>query len=291
MLGASFRAEGLKLRRRPGVWMLGLVWLFFVVVVGYFVVYTSLASIPPAPLPEDMPAAEKERIREQDRRFQEDQLASLLPERLASGALSGFTQLGGAVALFLGAMTAGSEYNWGTLKTLLTQRPGRPEVFGGKLLALWVALLALLFAVFAGSAGASYAIAILEEIPADWPPVGELARAFGAGALIMTLWSAFGVLLATLFRGTALAVGLGLVYLLVLEGVFLSLPIPGETFRNVRELFPGQNSAFLADNFVRGAFAPPDPPVDAPQAALVVAVYAALFVLLALLLFRRRDVS
>ena len=289
-MGASFRAESLKLRRRPAVWMLGLVWLSFTVLVGYAIVYVSLVNVPPPALPENMPAEQKEQIREQDRQFQQDQLASLLPERLVSGVMTGFPQLGGAIALILGTLAVGAEYGWGTLKTIVTQRPGRPQVFGGKLLALGVVLVALLLLIFVGSAAASYAVAGLEGSPADWPSVGEFARAFGTGVLIMALWGAFGALLATLFRSTALSVGLGLVYLLVLENVVLNLPIRNETYRDAREFFPGQNSNFLANSFVEGTFAPPDPPVDAWQAALVVAAYAAVFVLLAVLIFRRRDV-
>lgn len=290
-MGASFRAESLKLRRRPAVWVLGLVWLAFAVLVGYVVVYVAFVNTPPPALPDDMPAEQREQIRQQERQFQQDQLASLLPERVASGVMTSFTQLGGAIALILGTLAVGAEYGWGTLKTVLTQRPGRGQVFGGKLAALGVALVLLLLLVSVGSAAASYAVAGLEGEAAEWPPAGELLRAFGAGVLIMTLWGAFGALLATLFRSTALAVGLGLVYLLVLESVFLGLPIQNEAFRNTREFFPGQNSTFLADSFVEGVFAPPDPPVDAWQAALVVAAYATAFVLIAVLLFRRRDVA
>lgn len=290
-MGASFRAESLKLRRRPAVWILGLVWLSFAVLVGYAIVYVALVNAPPTPLPEGISEEERQQIREQDRRFQEDQLASLLPERVVSGVMTGFTQLGGAIALILGTLAVGAEYGWGTLKTIVTQRPSRPQVFGGKLLALLVVLVVLLVVIFAGSAAASYAIAGLEGEAADWPPIGAAIRAFGAGMLVMALWGAFGVLLATLFRSTALSVGLGLVYLLVLESLVLNLPIPNETFRNAREFFPGQNSTFLANAFVEGPFAPPDPPVEAWQAALVVAAYAAAFVLLAVLVFRRRDVA
>lgn len=288
---AGFRAESLKLRNRPAVWVLGLVWLGLTVLLGYALVYVFLVNAPPTPLPEDIPREEREGIREQDRRFQEDQIRSLLPENLVSGTVPGFANLGAAIALILGTLVAGGEYGWGTLKTILTQRPGRSQVFGGKLLALWATLVVFALLVFAGSAAASYAIAGLEGSPPDWPPAGEVLRGFGAGVLILTLWGAFGVLLATLFRSTALAVGLGLVYVLVLESIVLGLPIPNDLYQDVREFFPGQNSSFLANAFAEGPLAPQSPPVDAPQAALVVAGYAAAFVLVSFLVFRRRDVA
>ena len=41
-------------------------------------------------------------------------------------------------ASILGVLSVGSEFGWGTWKTLLTQRPGRLTVFGAKLVALAV---------------------------------------------------------------------------------------------------------------------------------------------------------
>ena len=40
----------------------------------------------------------------------------------------------------LGVFALGSEYGWGTLKTLFTQRPGRLRVFAAKLAALGIVL-------------------------------------------------------------------------------------------------------------------------------------------------------
>ncbi|QIN81647.1 ABC transporter permease subunit [Rubrobacter tropicus] len=289
-MGASFRAESLKLRRRPAVWVLGLIWLVLTVIVGYAVVYVFLVNAPSPPVPEDIPEREREQIQQQERQFQEDQLRSLLPENLVSSTMPVFGNLGGAIALILGTLVVGGEYGWGTLKTIVTQRPNRPQVFGGKLLALWVVLVLFVIAVFVGSAAAGYVIAGLEGSPVGWPPAGELVRAFGSGVLILTLWAAFGALLATLFRSTALSVGLGLVYVLVLETLVLSLPIQNEAFQDAREFFPGQNSTFLANSFAEGPFSPPNPPVDPGQAALVVAAYAIVFVVVAALVFSRRDV-
>ncbi len=291
-MGASFRAESLKLRNRPAVWILGLVWLGLAVVLGYVAVYAFVANAPPPPVPQDVPEQERARIQQQERQFQEQQLQSLLPENALSGALSSFANLGAAVALILGALVVGGEYGWGTLKTIVTQRPNRPQVFAGKLLALLAALAVFAVLILAASAAASYAVASLQESPVDWPPAGEFARALGAGVLILALWAALGVFLATLFRSTALAVGLGLVYLLVLEVLVLSLPIPNETYRNAGRFFPGQNSTFLANSFAGGgAVGGPGQPTGAGQAALVVAAYAIALVVLAALIFRRRDVA
>ena len=293
-MGASFRAESLKLRKRPAVWILGLIWLGLAVVLGYVAVYAFVANAPPAPVPRGVPQEERAQIQRQDRQFQEQQLRSLLPENAVSGALSSFANLGAAVALILGTLAVGGEYGWGTLKTIVTQRPNRSQVFGGKLLALLVVLAVFAVLILASSAVASYAVAVLQEASVNWPPAGEFIRALGAGVLILALWAALGAFLATLFRSTALAVGLGLVYLLVLEVLLLSLPIPNESYREAGRFFPGQNSTFLANAFAPGGAGGvpglPGTPAGAGQAALVVAAYTIVFVVLAALIFRRRDV-
>ena len=55
-------------------------------------------------------------------REEEQVLASTLPSDLVANLISGLPVFAGAIALILGALAVGSEYGWGTLKTVLTQR-------------------------------------------------------------------------------------------------------------------------------------------------------------------------
>ena len=71
-----------------------------------------------------MPAADRDRWR----RLRRQLLASTLPDQLVANMLGGFPVFAGALALVFGALVFGSEYGWGTVKTLLTQRPGRGAV-------------------------------------------------------------------------------------------------------------------------------------------------------------------
>jgi ABC-2 type transport system permease protein len=287
---ASLGAELLKLRKRPSTWVLGCIWLAVTILFNYTLAYALLSNAPPPTVPDGTPRAQ----REQQVAFREEQLEFLYPENLVSNLAPGFANLGAPIALILGALAVGSEYGWTTFKTVLTQRPGRSALFFGKLLALGILLALLVILTFASSAASGYIIAGLENAPAGWPAAGELVRALGAGGLILAVWAALGVLLATLLRSTALSIGIGLVYSLVLETIIFSLPIPNEAFRNAREFFPGQNSTFLADSFSgqpQAGFAPPEPPVEASQAALVLIAYAAAFVLIAAFVFRSRDVT
>ena len=289
---ASLGAELLKIRKRPSTWVLALRWLAIIVLLNYTLTYALLSSAPPPSFPEGTPKKQQEQLQQQQEQFQEQQLRFLYPENLVPNLIPGYPNVGAPIALILGALAVGSEYGWSTFKTVLTQRPGRTALFFGKLLALGVVLALLVVLTFATAAASSLVVAVLASAPVKGPPLGELVRALGAGFLILTTWAAFGALLATLLRSTALSIGL--VYSLVLETVIFNLPIRNESFTNARDFFPGQNSSSLADSFSEQAptgFAPPTPPVDAPQAALVLLSYTAAFIVLAALVFRRRDVE
>jgi len=271
-------AELLKLRKRPATWILAAVLMANVLLLGYALTYVffqgSEGDTPPG--------------------FDTEALITpLLPEQLLQTVLSQVSGIGGPVVLILGALTMGSEYRWGTLKTALTQRPGRLRLLSGKLLALVLVLAVFIALAFAAGALGSYGVARLEEATVDWPAPEDVARAMAAAGLILVVWALFGVFLATLFRSTALAIGLGLVYALAIEGVVLALPIEADAYETFRKFLLGENSNSLASLFgsPNEAFGVPPSLVEPGQAAWVLGAYAVGFVLLAALLIRRRDVT
>jgi ABC-2 type transport system permease protein len=291
---ASLGAELLKIRKRPSTWVLPLIWLAIIVLLNYTLVYVLLTHIPPPTFPEGTPKQQQEQLREQQELAQEQQLRSLYPENLVTNLIPGYASVGAPIALILGALAVGSEYGWATFKTILTQRPGRTALFLGKLLALGVILALLVALTFATAAASSLVVAALAGGTVKGLPLGELLRALGAGFLILAVWASLGALLSTLLRSTALAIGLGLVYSLVLESVIFNLPINSESFTNARRFFPGQNSSSLADSFSGqppAGLVPPTPQIDGTQAALVLLAYTAVFIALSAFVFSRRDVS
>jgi ABC-2 type transport system permease protein len=279
-VGASFRAEALKLGRRPAVWVLAAVWFVLVVLFGYVLTYLVFANPPEGSFP---PGTDPR-----------DFIAALFPENLLSNVLSGFPSTGGGpVALILGALALGSEYGWGTFKTAFTQRPGRLAVFFGKILLLAAAVAALVLLAFGAGAISSYAIARLEGVAVEWPPPGETLRALGCGFLISAVWTSLGAFLATLFRGTPLAIGLGLVYALLLEGIAATLLAANERFKPALKFLFNENSYALINSFgpASGGLGVPQSTVEPERAAITLAAYTLIFVLLSALLLRRRDVA
>ncbi|MGB3681652.1 MAG: ABC transporter permease subunit [Rubrobacteraceae bacterium] len=297
---SSFTAETMKLRKRPATWVLALIW---VVIIGffYFSTYAFTVNAPPPQPPqgEDAPPPEvQQQIEAENEAFNEALIASLYPENLVSNFMTGgVINIGAALALILGALVVGSEYGWGTFKTSLTQSPGRLGVLFGKLVAFVLALVLFVLLGFAAAAICAFVIAQLEGATVDWPSLTKFAKGIGAGTLIFAMWGAFGFALAALFRGTALAIGLGLGWLLAVESLISSLAGPNSdnaTLETIRKAMPGENAFALAQSFgsalpdeLSGGF---QPLVEAGQATWVLAAYSIGFILISVLLFWRRDV-
>jgi ABC-type transport system involved in multi-copper enzyme maturation permease subunit len=226
----SYRAEVLKLGKRPAMWILGGVFLLLAQVFGYLLPYVAYRT-GTGGFAAGEPASRL--------------LADVLPGSLVPNTLGGFPMFAGAIALVIGAIATGSEYGWRTLKSILTVRPGRLSVLGGKLLAIVTVGLVLVVVVFAAAAGSSAVIAAVEGKPLDWPALGDLARGFGAGWLIIGMWSLFGAALGILFRGTSLAIGLGLVWALVVENLVRGFAVVLDFLDALQKWLPGVNAGSL----------------------------------------------
>src|SRR4051794_10692907 len=150
-------------------------------------------------------------------------LAAMLPANLVGNSIGGLPVFLGALLLILGVLATGSEYGWGTWKTVLAQNPSRLRVYAAKLVVLAAAALVAVVAVFAVGAGASAVVAAVEGQAAAWPPVDDLAVGVGAGWLIAGMWAALGALLGIALRGVALPIGLGLVWLLAVQNLLAAI--------------------------------------------------------------------
>ena len=268
-------AELLVLRKRAATWILLGIWTLL----GTFFAYV----VPYALDPEDATGG----------------VEQFLPESLAGTLLAGFPFFGGVFALMLGVFALGSEYAWGTLKTLFTQRPGRISVLAAKLAALAIVLVPFVLALFAAGAVASYVIAQIEDAPVSWPSAWLLVRAIAAGWLILAVWAALGVLLGVVTRGTSLAIGVGILYALVIEGLLSALADGVTVLEPLTNVFLRANGYSLAtalgassqniEESGPGSFSGPF--VDSPQALVVLVAFIAAFAVLSALLLRRRDIA
>jgi ABC-2 type transport system permease protein len=281
---ASFSAEILKLRKRPATWILLGVVLALTQLFGYILPYSSWLT--------------------SDQNFQtqglnpQAVLAGTLPGELVPTSLGGFPVFAGALALILGALATGSEYGWGTMQTALTQRPTRLAVYGGKLAALAASTLAIVAATFALNAAVASVIATVESRPLDYPSLAELAMGVGSGWLILSMWAGLGALLGFAFRGVALPIGLGVVWVLGVENLVSAVADSLLTgLRPLRDVLPGVNAGSLVWSLAPGGGSSGEAPpgvidaVTGGRATLGLVLYVAAFAAAGAFLVRRRDVA
>jgi ABC-2 type transport system permease protein len=279
-VAGSVRAELLRLRRWPAYWVLIGVWfaldLTFVYVFPYLAYRTGGgpvgdAGVPPAQL-----------------------LADVLPGAVPVAAVQGTPLFGGAILLILGALTVGSGYGWGTWKTVFTQGPGRATVFAGTLAVLAVTVVGLVGATFVLDTAVAAVLAGAEDQPVDLPAIGALAQGAGTGMLVLGMWCAAGVLIGVLTRSPALAVGLGLVWALVVENLLRGVADLIGGLAVVTDHLPGTAAGSLV-GALGGTAGDRTPGVQTilpgGTAAVVLVGYLLLFGAGGLALVRRRDVA
>jgi ABC-type transport system involved in multi-copper enzyme maturation permease subunit len=274
----AISAELLILSKRMSTWVLLGLWTVLAAIFGYIVPYLTYRNSSGA---------------------RGGPLAELLPQNLGNHLAASFPFYGGAFALILGVLTLGSEYGWDTWKTLFTQRPGRLRIVSAKLLALSVALTPFVLVVFVVGIVSSLVIAQIEGATISAPVTSTLIEALAVGWFLLAVWATFGAMLAVVSRGTSLAIGIGILYGMALEGLLsafasqVSVLEPTVKFllrANGYSLVKGLGAAVQGSaNDGPGSF--PGPFVGSGQALIVLALYLAGFVLISLYLVRRRDIT
>lgn len=219
-------------------------------------------------------------------------LASTLPDKLIGNSVGGLPVFLGAIVLVIGVLAVGVEYGWSTWKTVLTQGPSRLSVYGGKLFALAVATLVVVVTLFVLGAVSGAVIAAVTDEPAHWPFTMDILVGVGAGWLIAMTWAMLGALLAIALRGVALPIGLGLVWMLVVQNLLFGIAAPLlDWVNNLQRGLPGPNAGSLVAALGASTQTPGVAELTgSTQAALVLAAYLIIFAGIGGWLLRRRDV-
>ena len=277
------RAELFKLVRRPAAWTLMAAALVLTTTFGYLVPYLSYRSAGESTGP--IEGASKA-----------DLLASTMPDQIVANAIGGFPVFAGALALAFGALMFGGEYGWGTVKTLMTQRPGRLTQLAGQLMAMVIALTVTVVGVFAVGAVCSLAIAGAEGQAITWLGPVDTLQGFGAGVLILTMWAGLGAALGVTLRSVALPIGFGIVWVLGIENLLSAVAGTVLTaLEPLRDVLPGVNAGSLASAVMPGRMIDPPPgvtsSVESGRALITVLAYVVVCMLFAAWNMRRRDIA
>ena len=168
----SYRAELLRLRRWPALWVLAGVYPLLQTTFGFVLPYIAYRGGDAGPPAEgELPPAAL--------------LASMAPDAVPGIVTQGTPLFGGALLLILAALAVGGGYGWGTWKTVTTLGPGRTAVLGGTVAALGTVVVALVAVCVLLAIGCSGLVTAVSGAPLGLPPLGDLARAAGGAALVL----------------------------------------------------------------------------------------------------------
>lgn len=195
-------------------------------------------------------------------------------------ALGTVSRLAGVILLALWAIAMATDYSTGLIRILVQAQPNRIKLMAGKILALTV------FSLLAATVTALVVILLarplarlegiqVEAWKTDFP--SHLVKGYFDFTLAVLVYGLIGLMLAVLTRSSALAIGIGIGFLLVVEGLVTIVAsgagsyLPGGTLNT---LAAGGNSQLSW------------------SAALgLVVLYGVVAATVSLLVFRARDIT
>jgi ABC-2 type transport system permease protein len=192
------------------------------------------------------------------------------------------------VSLIIVTANLAAEWSQGTWRNLLVREPRRLRLLAGKMLALLLFVLCSMTLTLVASSVLVLVTAGAQGVrTAAWTSSAGLSAwlaFFGNEVLCLIGVCLLGMLIAVLTRGTAIAVGVALAYVLVPEGIIAMVWNEGSRWFPIRTF-----------NFLPGSVFPTDVGPTPPQgyaAALLVALgWMAVFVVGSFVAFRRQDIN
>ncbi|WP_350247344.1 ABC transporter permease [Rhodococcus sp. D-6] len=272
----SLRAELYRLRSWPAMWTTVGTWFLLAMVFGYVFPYVSYTTGTAGSSTEGEPS--------------EALLCSVLPESIPDVLVQGTPLFGGALVLVLGALIAGNGYSWGTWKTVFTHGRLRPTI--GALLALAVIVAEMVVVTAVLCTIVSVSLAAIETQPLTMPSAGTFLRSAGTAYLVFMMWGTIGFALGTYARSAALSVGLGLVWMLVVENLLRGVGSALQLVEDMTAFLPGAAGSLVGAVTGGGDGTPGVVDViSGPRALMTVTAYIVVAVVTTGILVRSRDVN
>lgn len=277
---ACTRAEFARLRKWPAFWIVLGTWIALNLVFAYLFNYLAYTSGSSSRMSNGQP--------------REVLLQLMLPAAVPEVFTQGMAMFGGALVLVLGALVVGSGYGWGSWKTVFTQGPSRRAVVGGTVVSLMSVVVGLVGAAFVVDTGVAAMIGAAEHRTPTLPTAAHTLLGLATGVVILGMWTLAGALFAAIARGPALAVGLGLVWVLVVENLLRGVASIFSPVRALTDHLPGTaaGSAAGAMRTVGGTATPGVLDIlSRPASFVVLAVYIAVFACGTVALMVCRDMA
>ncbi len=195
-------------------------------------------------------------------------------------ALATVSRLAGIILLVLWAIAMATDYSTGLIRILVQAQPKRINLMTGKILALTV------FTLLAATVTALVVILLarplarLEGIQVEgWKTdfLSHLAKGLFDFNLVVLVYGLIGLMLAVLTRSSALAIGIGIGTLLVVEGL-ITIVAPGA-------------SSYLPGGTLNTLAAGGNHQLSWGAALGLVVLYGVIAATVSLLTFRARDIT
>jgi ABC-2 type transport system permease protein len=200
------------------------------------------------------------------------------------------------VIVILAAILIGSEYSWGTIRVLVGSGVSRLKLLGAKLLVLAQASIALVLAgVLAGSLVSTATTILgghaltLGGFGIDW--IIDLALMLGRTTMVLYIMALIAATVALLARSVAGGITVGVVWTTLEPLIGRLLDGNGGVADRIHSVLISTNVEALT---ARNGFGPQQVPDHLPgawQAAGVLLLYAIVLTLIAMQVFRARDIT
>jgi len=218
-------------------------------------------------------------------------------------SFGGGNSLGGLLVIVLiGAATA-QEYTWRTMHLWLSRGIPRPVLLGAKFVALLVPIFLFVVTplIVGGGLTAFFTMYLEKNLPFGQINWWHLTMSVLRTAYTLLPYAALTFMLAIVTRSTAAAIGIGVAYTLLIEGVAGTIfTLLGGILRDIVVYLPGSlaegvlklNETAMAGRLVSTGDGPSMIKyLDPVPAAIGIALWTLLFLGVAVLAFRKQDMS
>jgi ABC-2 type transport system permease protein len=281
------RSEVYRLRRRWMPWVL----LGCIALAGvglYLLVYTaaqaSLEAERSGAVPAQPGTAEA----------MTDLLRQMRPASVQSFGVSLVSGIGSVMLIVFAASHVGTEFGWGTLRTLLAHGAGRATFLGAKLLSIAGFGVVFFFVGVVAAIVGSYLATTIAGGDTSGLALGAITTAAAKGYYTFLPYMALAALIAVVSRSAGAGIAAGLI-LYFTEGLVASLLVQlNKDFAGIVNYGLSRNASALTRVAVTTSASPETNFAALPgegQAAIVLAMYTIAFVTIAYWRLRTRDVT
>jgi ABC-type transport system involved in multi-copper enzyme maturation permease subunit len=227
----------------------------------------------------------------------QETLRLITPDRVQGfgvGVVSGF---GSVMLIVFAASHVGTEFGWGTFRTLLAHGASRGGFLASKAISLVLYALVFMIVGTLAAVAASYVTSSAAGLPAgagvDW---AEVVRVAGKSAYTFVPYMALALAIAIWSKSAGAGIAAGLVVYFaesIVAGILVAL---NKDYAQIVNWGLSRNASALTRTVSgQGGPATQDPTAstlpDPTQAAIVLGIYCAIFLVLAYWRLRSRDVT